>query len=198
MVYYASADQVARAIIAAARLTGADPLAIFEQTKAHVSGDPKVRARYLALAGLLAAFPELPRAAAARCVGCGPTGEKNAWKILQASWLRDDWVDEVVGAILAPEAEEAPRAAMPARSREERLRRYYRPSPAVKRSAGAALDMGEPAPGRSALDERRGARIERGEDDEGGRRRGKISLPRLKFMEREFEMNLCSHQVAQE
>jgi len=186
---FASADQIARAVVAAARLLGADPLQIVAKQPPNVSGNPAVRARFLAFVGLRVALPECNRHAQARGVGFDSSNpDSNVPKIMRAAWWREDWVDEVVGAILAPETESAPAPAPvddPA-SPEERLRRHFLPTPAPKRSAAPPLDMGEPAPGRSALDERRGVRIPRGEDEEQGRRPGKISLPRLKFMEREF------------
>jgi hypothetical protein len=191
MVLYASADQIARAIVAAARLTGADPLKIYEPSPA--TGNPLSRARFLAFAGVLAVFPECRQTALGRLLGI-PSSEKIKWNFGQArsaKWWREDWVDKVVGVILAKEIDLP--AAAPAPSSEEKLRQYYRPTRKPKRCAGRALDLGEPVSGRSALDQRRAGVTPQYEDDDEPIQRGRagcirkpVSLPRLKFLEKDF------------
>lgn len=94
---YPTADEVARAIVEACRLTGEDPIAV-------AKGEPGLRARAIALDALLAVFDEAPKAALARCLAYGsPSGAVSNLKHIfrVSSWWRDDWVDEVVGAIVA-------------------------------------------------------------------------------------------------
>jgi hypothetical protein len=216
MVLYASADQIARAIVAAARLTGADPLRLYEPSPR--APNAMSRARWLAYAALSSVVKGCANVALARGLGIAPAyNVASNFRIMQTSkWWREDWVDEVVGAILAPEidlprlpiqavnvtnydevqkaiAPDLAAPAAPASSSEENLRRHYRPARKPKRSAARALDLGEPVSGRSALDQRRaGVTPHYGDDDDDFQRgragciRKPISLPRLKFLEKDF------------
>jgi hypothetical protein len=56
------ADEVAIAIVTACRITKEDPIAVIEQV-------PMLRARHYAMHALVHVFPDVPRAAVARCVG---------------------------------------------------------------------------------------------------------------------------------
>jgi hypothetical protein len=148
MPAFASADQIARAVVAASRLVGADPLALYEPPARKPS--PTSRMRWLAFAGLSVVVPESDPRALARCLGIvSPQKAKSNFQLTVANaWWREEWVDEVVGAIVAPEFEDAPpRLPAPASFK-------YRP-PEKPRRTNATLPMGEPSAGRSALDERR-------------------------------------------
>lgn len=73
-----TADQVARAIVAAARETGEDPIACASGKATHTGQGLKVtdrvsraiRCRHYAMHALVRAFPGLPRETYARLVGC--------------------------------------------------------------------------------------------------------------------------------
>ncbi|MGO8738596.1 hypothetical protein [Rhodoblastus sp.] len=206
MTVFASADQVARALVAAAKLLGADPLGAFARTPAHISAIPIARTRYLAYDALRVALPSTNAEACARGVGFAQASTAaNIWKIRQAAWWRDAWVDEVVGAILGDGVERPVRAkrptpssganAPPSPARGEgtppprivappfsHLARAIPAVPAAKRIGGPPLHLGEPAPGRSALDARR--RGEEPEEIQDGRRARPVSLPRIPSLER--------------
>lgn len=94
---FPTADQVALAIVTAARLQGDDPLVI-------AAGEHGPRGRHVAFAGLLEAFPEARKAGLARCVGYRSPGSassnlRSAYR--PAGWWNEDHVDEVVGALVA-------------------------------------------------------------------------------------------------
>lgn len=96
---FPTADQVATAIVTAARLTGESPVAC-------IAGEGGMHCRCFALEALKSVFPEARVAGLARCVGFNPAtygGSMASAKI--RSWWSDEFVDEVVGA-LVPESEE--------------------------------------------------------------------------------------------
>ncbi|MBB4199084.1 hypothetical protein CCR94_16430 [Rhodoblastus sphagnicola] len=116
MVEFATADRIARAVVAAARLTGADPLTLYEVRTGASS--PMARARTIAFVALREALPDLRVVAIERMLGLARGSASNVQKYrASASWWREDWVDEVVGAIVASEIEaaeaEAPLDAAP-------------------------------------------------------------------------------------
>lgn len=92
---YPTADQVALAVVTAARLVDESPLA------------PE-RARYIAFAGLIEAYPDTPKRHLARLAFLGGGAWKAAPSNLQhvirpAKWWRDEFVDEVTGALVTDE-----------------------------------------------------------------------------------------------
>lgn len=205
MVLYASADQIARAVIVAAHLTGADPLNVVANTDGR--GSPNMRARKLAFAGLVAALPGARVSAIARGLGFPYKGSVVVQKITpRPLWLREDWLDEVVGAVLAPEIEPvaleeaAPEQQLPAVAdwlpevRKNLVSAPSEPAPhretlpqhdrKPQRRMRHALPMGEPEAGRSALDQRRAGIVE--EDLPEGRWNKKVSLPSLSFLSKGF------------
>lgn len=213
MTVYATADQIAHAVVAAARLTGADPVGLYAvETGKHSA---MARARAIAFVALCEALPSVRRKTIEHALGYAAGSCSNVHTYRKtASWWREDWIDEVVGAILAPEIEPAGLPfqainvtnydevqkviacdlATPAtpKADEEQLRQYYRPAPKPKRSVGRALDLGEPVAGRSALDQRRAGVTPHYEDDDGVQRgragciRKGVTLPRLKCLEKDF------------
>lgn len=74
---YPTADQIAHAIVAACRITGADPVAVASRETDRPSAAPVLfpiaRARSYAALAIQAFFPALPRAAVDRVVGCTPS-----------------------------------------------------------------------------------------------------------------------------
>lgn len=112
-----TADHVARAIVAACRETGDDPIrtAIGELGTQR----PTNRARHYAMHALLHVFPDLLRFTAARLVGC-PGSEKQFWnsswhQIVKprasglghvANWFDDEAFGRIIDAIgLKPESD---------------------------------------------------------------------------------------------
>lgn len=93
---FASADQVARAIVTSADLFG-------EDAEALAAGRGGSRARIVAFAGLIEAFPDINKRAAAR--GCGfahpAAAPAKLIDVRQARWWDEARVDEVVGALVA-------------------------------------------------------------------------------------------------
>jgi hypothetical protein len=72
---YPTADQIAHAIVAACRITGADPLAVVSRetdTPSAANDFPIARARSYSALALAAVFPAMPRAAVDRVIGCQP------------------------------------------------------------------------------------------------------------------------------
>ena len=206
----ASADEIARAVVAAAHLVGADPLRIYEPPPPNPRSNVMARVRYLAFGGLIAVYPQAKRPDLARLLGipapksvCG-----NYQNMTRAQWWCEDWVDEVAGAILgqqiAPKVDAAPEPApeemgpaLPLPCDVEgrflgvglRGTVYRRPDGSVAAAPPAPrgpVQLGDPPPGRSALDMRRnGVGRPPCEDDEPSARapRG-VTLPRLRFLER--------------
>lgn len=96
---FPTADQIATAIVEACRLTGEDPIALVGGERGH-----KARARYVALAALMEAFPEAPKTGLARTLAF-PTPKAAAGNLSHQArkclWWREEFVDEVVGALVA-------------------------------------------------------------------------------------------------
>lgn len=95
-----TSDQIALAIVSAARVHGDDPLAI-------PGGEGSTRTRVLAYAALTEAFPGLVKAKAARW--CGFVSQANASAHLhharKAKWWSETALDEIVGELVADEVE---------------------------------------------------------------------------------------------
>ena len=101
MIYkYASADEIALAVVTAARLTDENPLDIL---------DPRLRpsrAKVYALAALWEAFPQCSKIAMTRGLGFGRAFQNNALAGLNAQKCRrdlkwhDEYVDEIVGVLV--------------------------------------------------------------------------------------------------
>jgi hypothetical protein len=95
---FATADEIALAVVMASGRFGDDPIAVITQYA-------ESKSRWHAFAGLIEGFPEAPRGAIAR--GCGFTGStkhaKFAYRNLKANIVRQKWfdrglVDEIVAA----------------------------------------------------------------------------------------------------
>lgn len=97
------ADQIALALVAAARMHGEDPLDV-------ARGIPGARSRVVAYDALRSVFPDARRAGMARLVGFrdGTAGAVAVAVAKRARWWRDEAVDEIVGQLLGgePDAED--------------------------------------------------------------------------------------------
>lgn len=93
---FPTAEQIATAVVAAARLTGDDPVEVLTVTTGF-------HARHLAFAALREAFPRATaKAIAAALTYSVPDSAVSMLDSAQrASWWREDWVDDVVGAIVS-------------------------------------------------------------------------------------------------
>lgn len=100
---FPNAGEVATAIVAAARLTGEDPVAC-------IAGAPALRCRAIAFEALRLVFPDARVAGLGRCVGWQPSSTHGQIASAKSrSWWSDDAVDEVVGALIGePEPEPGP------------------------------------------------------------------------------------------
>jgi hypothetical protein len=89
-----TADEFSKAIVAACRLTGENPLEIYSART--------LRARHYALDALLTVFPDVPQASLSRCVGYPKpkAGTANLYLSKRTSWWRDTFSDEVVCALV--------------------------------------------------------------------------------------------------
>lgn len=139
--FYCTADEIARAVVTAARLTGYDPI------KA-VAGGGDVRARWFAIAALLSVFPDADCRAIGR--GCGILDAMVLGDLPRSirvrrrnrRWWDQSIVDQTTLALKAHRPEELP--PFPFRK------------PCAKRVPRANVDitaamMGDPTPSRSAL-----------------------------------------------
>lgn len=90
---YPSADQVARAVVAACRLTGDGPMATCMRQPS--------RARNIAMQVLMDRFPDAKRQTLARLVGYPKpvAGTSTLAMARKSAWWRDEWVDDVKAAI---------------------------------------------------------------------------------------------------
>ena len=95
---FPTAEQIARAIVMAAQMTEEDPEAI-------MSGFAFSRARNIALVALKEAFPTARAAALATCLkfAVPRQGSSIMLNTRKNHWWREDWIDEIVGALVAPE-----------------------------------------------------------------------------------------------
>lgn len=96
---FPTADQIATAIVTACQLTGDDPIAVVKGARG-----PRARARHVAFDALIEVFPAATKVRLARCLGystpaTAPGNLVNMFRKLK--WWRDEWVDEVVGAVVA-------------------------------------------------------------------------------------------------
>lgn len=96
---FPTADEVAKAIVLAARLHGEDPEAIFETGTTS-------RARHVAMEALRIAYPKAKRAPLALCLGYRTTAEGKAPLAMinmarKTKWWREEYVDEIVGTLVA-------------------------------------------------------------------------------------------------
>ena len=92
---FPTANQVAAAVVAACRLTMDDPVELMGQRR-HFHG------RYLALSAMREAFPRMRAVDLARLLNFGdPERATVALSSIQrSSWWNEEWVDEVVGALV--------------------------------------------------------------------------------------------------
>lgn len=95
MKLFPTADQVALAVVTAARLTGEDPVAIGERRS--------MTARAYVYAGLRAAYPECTTDVLGRLAGYSAGSAARGALIIcrQSDAWCDEWVDEIVGALVA-------------------------------------------------------------------------------------------------
>lgn len=157
---FPSADAVAVAIIAACYYTGDDPLQ-------YGDGSRGLRSAFYAYAALARLYPECPNPALGRCLGrdsysaCQLKHETNQAR--KAKWWSEKDLCEVVLALEeflgirvreaappVPLLHQAPPAA------PTRIHHPMRTMRAIDRCN--PVDLGDPPPGRSALDQRRSVR----------------------------------------
>ncbi|PWJ88415.1 hypothetical protein C8D77_111138 [Mesorhizobium loti] len=103
---FPSADSVALALVTACRLTGTNPML----TALGRASNLEARGRHLAFAALIEAFPEARKMGVARCCGYGKgmaAAPSNLGTFRKSSWWREDWIDEIVGALVADQYGEA-------------------------------------------------------------------------------------------
>lgn len=110
---FPSAHGVAMALVTAAKLTGEDPIAI-------ARGKKRSRARFVAIAALKEVHDKTPFTVLGRCYGVGPKSilstTTSLYAMRKSAWWSEDWVDEVVGALVGddedmePEPEAEPEA----------------------------------------------------------------------------------------
>lgn len=147
-----NADDVARAIVAACRETGEDPIAC-------ASGVSGIRARHYAMHSLLHVFPDLQRKSAASIVGCPgkPVYFWNAsWNQVakpqtfgnrrKANWWDEESYGRVIKAIEQPQTQRKIAVIEALNLRRPIARQVY--------DVTASL-MGDPPHDRSALADRR-------------------------------------------
>ena len=161
---YATADQIARAIVTACRLTGEDPIACVRRQYC-------ISARYIAMDAILGWRPELSKEKLSLNLGF----RSNAASTVLAGRRSNKWSSEFVAIVRATLDNEFPvkRVAvrvdpiaiapldMPA---QQPPSFPARPKYSVPKHARitdhrvyGTVDLGDPAPGRSALDQKRAA-----------------------------------------
>lgn len=151
-----TAEHVARAIVAAASLTGDDPVAV-------ASGAPAVRARHYAAAALYKLFPQVLTRLIAQYVGMlngsSQSSERSSIEFLRrkAAWWDESIVTAARTAVLETpgptSAAAKPHSLIDAaaqRAPVQKARRLAEPE-----QPRGVVPMGEPEPGRSALDQKR-------------------------------------------
>lgn len=97
---FPTADQVALAIVTACRLVGTNPVL----TAMGQVAQKDSRGRHLAFASLIEAFPEARRIGVARCCGYRSgmgSAASNLPTFRKSAWWREDWIDEIVGLLVA-------------------------------------------------------------------------------------------------
>lgn len=92
---FPTADEIAIAVVTACRLTKEGPMATCMRQPS--------RARSIALQALMDVFPDAQRTSLARCVGHPkpPHATASVNMARKCSWWREDWLEEVVGAVVA-------------------------------------------------------------------------------------------------
>jgi hypothetical protein len=155
MTTFPTAEDIARAIVASCRETGEDAVRAASGFVGDING-PSIHARHYAMHALLHVFPDLPRLAAARVVGCpGKPASfyNNSWN--QVVRPRSDgtghmakWWDEYAFARVIAAIERAPEPSKKFRIADS-LETRRKPSAHVDDHTAAL--MGDPPPGRSAL-----------------------------------------------
>ncbi|MEJ8571255.1 hypothetical protein [Microbaculum marinum] len=131
---FPSAEQIGRAVVAASRLTGEDPLNI---------GDPAAatRTRHYAFQALKDTFPDARREVLARCLGAARSGKgyasnSNLLIRQRSKWFSEVELRQVIEAIAAPKQ---------AQNMPENPREADKPEPEPK----AARPSRAPAPARA-------------------------------------------------
>lgn len=97
---FPSADQVAIAVVMACKFTDCNPALT---VLGSASGEQS-RGRHLALAALLEAFPDARTVGLARCCGylrSSGNARSNLKIIRKGAWWNEEWVDEIVGTLVA-------------------------------------------------------------------------------------------------
>ena len=115
---FATANQIARAIVAASCVVGADPLDVADKANAGGHNTPISRARYLAFAALRDVLPKCDQWAIARGLGFKSNSAVSNLRATRklSAWWREDWVAEIAAAIHAaarPEPAQPPSAPPP-------------------------------------------------------------------------------------
>lgn len=186
MTTFATADQIARAVVAASRLVGADPIQTVDG-RHFARGQAEPRARLIAFAALTSALPKANVSAIARGLGYTYKGSVVRQKVGKDSWWRNDLVAAVAEAVMPRGcAPVAPVTEAPKPAAQEPLRRTFAPGARIidRRSRGV-VHLGEPPLERSALVRREPEPTEDSLSREFGSRRPKpVTLPRLACLER--------------
>lgn len=96
---FPDANTIAQAVVMAAKLLEEDPERV-AATLPHATGAS--RARHLAMAALREAFPEAQATTLFKCLGYAGNASAQLAMARKRTWWRDDLVDEIVGALVAP------------------------------------------------------------------------------------------------
>ncbi|MES0071879.1 hypothetical protein [Mesorhizobium sp. M0058] len=101
---FPTADQIALAIVTACRFCETNPVL----TALGQVSQRETRGRHIAFAALIEAFPEARKMGVARCCGYGKgvaSALGNLGTYRKTSWWREDWIDEIVGVLVADQYE---------------------------------------------------------------------------------------------
>ncbi|CAN7307818.1 hypothetical protein LJR231_001592 [Phyllobacterium sp. LjRoot231] len=92
---FPTADEIAKAIVAACKCTGENPLMAF--------APETLRARHYALDALTAVFPEARKIGLSKCLGykTPKAGTTHVYISKRTPWWREEFTDEVVGVLVA-------------------------------------------------------------------------------------------------
>lgn len=97
---FPTADKIALAIVTACRFIGTNPLL----TALGQVSQRESRGRHIALAALIDAFPDARRIGIAKCCGYGRgmvSAPGNLTIYRKTAWWREEWIDEIVGLLVA-------------------------------------------------------------------------------------------------
>jgi hypothetical protein len=97
---FPTADQIALAIVTACHLSGTNPVL----TALGQVSQQQSRGRHVAFAALIEAFPDARRIGIARCCGYRSgmgSAASNLPTFRKTTWWREDWVEEVIGLLVA-------------------------------------------------------------------------------------------------